>query len=97
MGVEERVTLLHGDVRRPLAAATVISGRSPPPTFDLICAFNFSVLLMHTRADLLQYLSNVRAAMAPHSVLAFDFFGGPDSHRRLKYRRYFNDFVVSNF
>jgi SAM-dependent methyltransferase len=44
--------------------------------FDVVCAFNFAVCELHTRADLVEYLRAVHAALKPGGVFAADLYGG---------------------
>lgn len=44
--------------------------------FDVVCAFNFAVCELHTRADLLEYLRAVHASLKPGGVFAGDLYGG---------------------
>ncbi len=61
----ERVQTLVADVRE-LRHAPV----------DIVHAGNFSLGYLHTRRELLDYLRNVRAALAPGGLFACDTYGG---------------------
>jgi SAM-dependent methyltransferase len=60
-----RLTLTETDVRQ-----------GPAGDFDLILALNFSWQVLQTRQDVLAWLANARAALAPGGLLLLDLFGG---------------------
>lgn len=47
------------------------------PKADIICAFNFSYYIFHTRSVLLQYFKQCRRSLLKNGILAVDIFGGP--------------------
>ena len=64
-GIEDRLTLVAGDVLAP-------HGRN----FDLIVAFNYSWLVFKTRAMLKKYFARVARSLAPNGIFELDLYGG---------------------
>ena len=65
VGIEDRVTLVEGNVLDP-------HGKE----YDLIVAFNYSWLVLRTRAELRKYLARVRESLAPDGIFELDLYGG---------------------
>lgn len=66
----ERATLLEANV---LHAGT--------PAVDLVAALNFSYMIFHERAVLLNYFRAVHRALGPDGIFVLDGFGGPHSQQ----------------
>lgn len=47
---------------------------------DIVCAFNFSYLILHKRADLLKYFKRVRKSLNKEGILYLDLFGGSECY-----------------
>ncbi|KAL9653495.1 hypothetical protein ABK040_002128 [Willaertia magna] len=53
------------------------SGEEVLKKADIICAYNYSVCLLHKRKDLIQYFTKVKESMSEDgSIFLFDLFGG---------------------
>lgn len=48
------------------------------PAVQVAVALNFSVLIYHSNAGLLRYLSHARSCLTPGGLLILDLFGGPE-------------------
>lgn len=64
-----RVTRVVADVRDPSLASST-------PACDICFVGNFSIGYLHTRAELLAYLTAVRARLNPNGVFLCDTYGG---------------------
>lgn len=51
------------------------------PKVDVVCAFNFSYFIFHSRKDLLKYFKSVRKSLDKQGVFFIDLFGGPESQK----------------
>ncbi len=72
----EQVRFHHGDVRS-----------TDTQRCDVIAALNFSVLGLHTRAELLDYFRRSRARLRAGGVLVLDVYGGPGAEQVSTQRR----------
>ena len=72
----ERIALVKADVRH-----------GPLMGFDLVLALNFSWQVLQTRGEVLDWLANVRKALAPGGLLMMDLFGGWLSQQRRTEKR----------
>lgn len=66
LGRGAKVKGLVADVRKAKAKA------------DIICALNFGVCELHSRRDLMAYLTQARASLQTKGVLVCDLYGGSD-------------------
>ncbi len=66
--VAERVELYRADVRAPI-------GRH----VDLVCAPNFSICCLHTRAELVEYLDGARSSLVADGFLVCELYGGTEA------------------
>ncbi|MDQ7013697.1 MAG: class I SAM-dependent methyltransferase [Planctomycetota bacterium] len=70
-----RVTRVVADVRlAPPPAAR------PHPAIDILFVGNFSIGYLHTRAELVAYLRNARARLAPGGLFLCDTYGGESAY-----------------
>lgn len=81
-GVARRVELVRADVLE-----------DSPYRADLVCALNFSVCLLTTRARLLTYLRGARGCLEPGGLLVLDCAGGSDLAGDCRERRDCGDFT----
>lgn len=77
-----RLTLVNGDVTRVTTDPQ-----------DLVIAMNFSYWIFKERRTLINYFARVRRALADDGVFVLDCYGGHDSFKVLKERKYFDDYT----
>ena len=63
--------------RISLINANVLDVQQPPA--QMIAALNFSYMVFHDRATLLQYLLNAKQSLQPGGLLVMDIWGGSES------------------
>jgi len=68
-GLRSQVQLMNCDVLSP----------SAPKGFDVICAFNFSYCVFHTRKTLVEYFKKAKRGLSDNGVFLLDIHGGPDA------------------
>lgn len=78
-GAAERVRLIQADVLA-FQQSSVKPREQDSQDIDLqpdiVCTYNFSCCLLHTRVELLKYFRNVRSALKSNGLFFFDLFGG---------------------
>lgn len=61
---------------------------------DIVCAYNYSVCLLHKRRDMLKYFKRVRSSMnSEHSLFFLDVGGGFESQKVTKYQKDYGSFI----
>jgi hypothetical protein len=85
-GVDARTASVDDD-DDDTGQATLEQLASKPP--DIICAFNFSACLLHTRPQLLAYFKSVAASLCgdPGGVFVLDLMGGHSVEQVAIFRR----------
>jgi hypothetical protein len=73
---QKRMTYLNENVLKTSA-----------PKVDVICAFNFSYFIFHSRKEMLAYFKSVRHSLSKDGVFFLDIFGGPESQKLVTDRK----------
>jgi SAM-dependent methyltransferase len=55
--------------------------KTKAPKVDVVCAFNFSYFIFHTRKEMLAYFKSVHKSLNKEGIFFLDIFGGPDSQK----------------
>lgn len=61
--------------------------KTKAPKVDVVCAFNFSYFIFHTRKEMLAYFKSVRKSLTKDGMFFLDIFGGPESQKLVTDRK----------
>lgn len=81
MGFVRHYSKLNKDQQKRMhyLKQNVLSAKAPK--VDIVCAFNFSYYIFHTRKDLVKYFKSVRRSLKSKGMFFIDLFGGPESQK----------------
>ncbi len=78
-GIKHNISTLTPDQQHRISLLNENVLDVQQPRSQMIAALNFSYMVFHDRATLLQYLTNAKESLEPGGVLVMDIWGGSES------------------